>query len=141
MTTSYSHKITINETKQKVYDAITTEEGLRGWYTRSVHGSASHGERLKLDFESKAGPFHWKIDETNPGSVVKWECLEGPGDSGGTVATFQLEDSADGTVVELDHEGIDEADDKRKTCNTMWGTLMLHLKQFVETGKPNPAFS
>lgn len=28
-----------------------------------------------------------------------------------------------------------------KTCNTMWGTLMLHLKQFVETGKPNPAFS
>jgi uncharacterized protein YndB with AHSA1/START domain len=138
--TSHSHKISVEAPKQKVYDAITTEEGLQGWYTPSVQGCASHGERLQLQFESKAGPFHWKVSEIDPGSVVLWECLEGPGDSRGTTATFRLQEVNGKTTVELDHDGIDEADAKRKTCNSMWGALMLHLRRFAETGKPDPAF-
>jgi uncharacterized protein YndB with AHSA1/START domain len=138
--TSHSHRITVEAEKQKVYEAITTEHGLRGWYTPSVHGSASHGERLELHFKSQDGPFHWKIDEVNPDSVVRWECLEGPGDSRGTKATFHLTEVEGKTIVEMDHEGIDEGDTKRKTCNSMWGALMLHLKRFVETGKADPAF-
>jgi uncharacterized protein YndB with AHSA1/START domain len=138
--TSHSHKITVEAAKQQVYEAITTERGLEGWYTPSVHGAANHGKRLELHFKSKAGPFHWKIDEVDPGSVVQWECLEGPGDSRGTTAIFHLTEAEGKTIVELDHEGIDEADAKRKTCNSMWGALMLHLKRFVETGKPDPAF-
>ena len=138
--TSHSHRITVDAEKQQVYKAITTERGLEGWYTPSVHGAANHGERIELHFKSKAGPFHWKIDEVDPGSVVQWECLEGPGDSRGTTAIFRLTEAEGKTIVELDHEGIDEADAKRKTCNSMWGALMLHLKRFVETGKPDPAF-
>ncbi|HEY6845056.1 MAG TPA: SRPBCC domain-containing protein [Terracidiphilus sp.] len=138
--TSHSHRITVEALKQRVYEAITTEHGLRGWYTPSVHGSASHGEHLQLHFKSKAGPFHWKINEIAPGSVVQWECLEGPGASRGTMATFHLSESDGRTIVELDHEGIDEEDAKRKTCNSMWGTLMLHLKRFVETRTADPAF-
>ena len=138
--TSHSHQITVVATKQRVYDAITTERGLRGWYTPSVRGSAGHGELLQLDFTSKAGPFHWKVNEVDSGSVVQWECLEGPGDSPGTIATFRLAEVEGETIVELDHDGIDDADPKRKTCNSMWGALMLHLKRFVETGKVDPAF-
>jgi uncharacterized protein YndB with AHSA1/START domain len=138
--TSHSHRITVEALKQRVYEAITTAGGLQGWYTPSVHGSASHGEHLQLHFKSKAGPFHWKINEVAPGSVVQWECLEGPGGSRGTTATFHLAEADGKTIVELDHDGIDEADPKRKTCNSMWGALMLHLKRFVETGKADPAF-
>jgi uncharacterized protein YndB with AHSA1/START domain len=138
--TSHSHRITVEALKQRVYEAITTELGLQGWYTPSVHGSASHGEHLQLHFKSKAGPFHWKINEVAPGSVVQWECLEGPGASRGTIATFHLSECDGRTIVELDHDGIDEEDAKRKTCNSMWGALMLHLKRFVETGKADPAF-
>ncbi len=138
--TSHSHRITVEALKERVYHAITTEPGLRGWYTSSVRGAANHGKRLELHFQSKAGPFHWKINEVDSGSVVQWTCLEGPGDSRGTIATFHLVEADGKTIVELDHDGIDEADAKRKTCNSMWGALMLHLKRFVETGKADPAF-
>jgi len=138
--TSHSHKITVEAPKQQVYEAITTARGLQGWYTASVQGAAGHGERIQLDFESKAGPFHWKVDEIDPGTVVRWECVEGPGNSRGTTATFRLVEADGKTSVELDHDGIDETDPKRSTCNSMWGALMLHLKRFIETGKTDPAF-
>ena len=72
---------------------------------------------------------------------VTWDCLEGPGASPGTAVVFRLAGKNDrGITLELDHDGLDEADDKNKVCNTMWGALMLHLKNYVESKQPQPAF-
>jgi uncharacterized protein YndB with AHSA1/START domain len=138
---THSHRILINAPKEEVFEAITTEQGLQGWYTPNTEGDAGHGEKIKLHFKTKDGPFHWDIEITKPGSVVRWECLKGPGSAAGTTATFSLDDKGAGkTSVDLDHEGLDEEDDKLKVCNTMWGVLMLHLKKYAETKKPEPAF-
>jgi uncharacterized protein YndB with AHSA1/START domain len=138
---THSHRISINAPKEEVFEAITTEQGLQGWYTPTTEGDAGHGEKIKLHFKTKDGPFHWDIEITKPGSVVRWECLEGPGSAAGTTATFSLDDRGAGkTSVDLDHEGLDEEDDKLRVCNTMWGVLMLHLKKYAETKKPEPAF-
>jgi|ERR1700722_9005126 uncharacterized protein YndB with AHSA1/START domain len=138
---THSHRISIDAPKKQVFEAITTEHGLQGWYTPHVEGKAGHGERIKLRFKSKDGPFHWKVEVTEPESIVRWECLEGPGSAGGTTAIFRLgEKGAGKTCVDLDHHGLDENDDKHRVCNTMWGVLMLHLKKYVETRKADPAF-
>jgi uncharacterized protein YndB with AHSA1/START domain len=138
---THSHRITIDAPKEDVLKAITTKDGLRGWYTATVEGDAGYAQEIKLHFKSKEGPFQWKVQITKPGSTVRWECLQGPGSSVGTVAVFQLEDKGDGrTTVDLDHEGVEESDEKLKVCNTMWGSLMLHLKKYVETKRSEPAF-
>jgi uncharacterized protein YndB with AHSA1/START domain len=138
---THSHRITIDASKEDVFEAITTTEGLQGWYTATAEGDAGHEQEIKLHFKSKEGPFHWKVLIPEPGSTVRWECLEGPGTAAGSKAFFQLTDRGDGrTTVDLDHEGLDEADEKHKVCNTMWGALMLHLKKYVETKRSEPAF-
>lgn len=138
---THSHRILINAPKSEVFDAITTAEGLQGWYTPTTEGSAGHGGKIKLHFKSKDGPFHWKIEVTKLGSTVRWECLEGPGSAAGTTATFRLDERGEGgTSVDLDHEGQDESDDKLRVCNTMWGALMFHLKNYAETKSSEPAF-
>ena len=138
---THSHRITIDASKEDVFQAITTRDGLQGWYTSSVEGDASHDDEIKLDFQSKEGPFHWRVNIIKPGATVQWECLEGPGLSAGGTAVFDLAEQGDGrTSVDLDHTGADESDEKTKVCNTMWGALMLHLKKYVETKRAEPAF-
>ena len=96
---------------------------------------------MTLSFSEREGPFRWSVTEDENGSLIRWKCVAGPGQSAGTVATFHLSETGnDRTIVDLDHEGFQESDAKLRTCNTLWGALMHHLKDFVETEQPKPAF-
>ena len=135
------HRINIAAPQNEVFQAITTADGLKGWYSPDVAGKSDKGGEVTLSFTEKEGPFRWKVTEADKGSLVRWECLAGPGQSAGTIATFRLaSNNSGGTTVELDHEGFHESDAKLKTCNTLWGALMHHLKGFVETKQAKPAF-
>lgn len=80
--------------------------------------------------------FRWKTTEATSSAAVHWECLAGPGQAAGTTATFRLSDKGEGrTTVECDHAGWPEDHDAIKTCNTLWGISMGHLKSYVENGK------
>ncbi len=135
-----AHKITIDAPKEEVFEALTTLDGLKGWYSPEVSGQGEKGGEVTFSFTEKEGPFKWNVTEAERGSLVRWKCIQGPGKAAGTTATFHLSGSGDKTVVSLDHEGFQESDEKLKTCNTLWGALMHHLKQFVETEQPKPAF-
>ena len=134
------HKITIDAPKEEVFRAITTVDGLKGWYSPDVSGKSERGGEVTFSFTEKDGPFKWNVTEADLGSLVRWECLQGPGKAAGTTATFRLSGSGDKTTVEFAHEGFQESDEKLKTCNTLWGALIHHLKQYVETEQPEPAF-
>ena len=134
------HKITIDGSEEEVFEAITTVNGLKGWYSSDVSGKGDKGGEMTFSFTEKEGPLRWKVTEAERGSLVRWECIQGPGKSAGTTATFHLSGSGNKTIVEFEHEGFQESDEKLKTCNTLWGALMHHLKQFVETEQPKPAF-
>jgi uncharacterized protein YndB with AHSA1/START domain len=138
--TTISHKLAIDAPKDEIFAAITTEKGLKGWYSPTIEGKTDKGGEVTLSFSEHEGPFRWKITEAKPNSLVRWECIAGPGHAAGTVATFRLSDKGrDRTVVELDHEGFKESDEKLKTCNTLWGALIVHLKKYVETQRTEPA--
>ena len=136
-----AHSIRIDAPEQEIIAALTTRVGLQGWYTPKVEGATGKGSEVVLHFSGKEGPFRWKIREAGQDNEVIWDCLDGPGASSGTAVVFRLAGSNErGTTLELDHEGLDEEDEKNKVCNTMWGALMLHLKNYVETKHPQPAF-
>ena len=84
-------------------------------------------------------PFRWKLIELKPNSLVRWECIQGPGEAAGTTVTYRLvSKGTNQTVVECDHENWPEGHSAFKTCNTRWGVVMGHLKKYAETGQADP---
>ena len=118
--------------------ALSTAEGLKGWYTPNLEGQLAEGKEAVFRFTDEPS-FRWRFAKISP-DLVRWECVEGPGAARGTSVTFRPTDVLEGTVVDVDHENWPEAHDKLKTCNTLWGILMGHLRAYVESGKPGPAF-
>jgi uncharacterized protein YndB with AHSA1/START domain len=136
-----SHKISIKAPTDQIFKALSTTEGLKGWYTPNVEGKVGEGKEATFKFTGEK-PFRWKFAELAPGSRVRWECLEGPGAAGGTVVTFRLSDRGDGrTAVECDHDNWPDGDGAFTSCNTLWGILMGQLKTYAETGMAHPAFN
>jgi len=138
------HRITLKAPISAIVEAITTPRGLEGWFSDKVTAHLVHGA-VTLDFHEADGPFHWRIGAPSGGpsapvKTVRWTCVAGPGSAPGTTVTFALTEKSDGrTVLDLDHEGFEDTDEKRRTCNTLWGGLMTHLKRYVETDEKRPA--
>lgn len=138
-----SHRIRIHAAPDRVYQALTSEGGLKAWFTPhvDVEGGVREGGEVKMSFSGKE-PFRWKFSQFKPQTHVHWTCLEGPGAAAGTSVTYILNDEGNSrTLLEFDHDGWPEGHEALATCNTLWGVLMGRLKDFAETGKANPAFS
>jgi uncharacterized protein YndB with AHSA1/START domain len=135
-----AHKINISAPKFRVFNALTTKNGLKGWYTANIDGEVAQGETVIFKFADE-DPFHWHFVELVSPTQVRWRCVKGPGDAAGTEVIFSLSDHRDGrTTVECDHDGFRENDKSLKACNTLWGILMDRLRMFSETDEPHPAF-
>jgi uncharacterized protein YndB with AHSA1/START domain len=135
-----SHKINIKAPRDRIFQAISTAEGLKGWYTPHVEGEVGKSREATFRFTGRE-PFRWKFVELTPDSRARWECVEGPGAATGTTVTFRLSDSGDDrVVVECDQEGWPEGHEALATCNTFWGILMGKLRDYPETSTPAPAF-
>jgi uncharacterized protein YndB with AHSA1/START domain len=134
-----SHRINISAPKSRVFNALTTKNGLRGWYTPNIEGDVAQGETVVFKF-SDEDPFHWHFVELESPTHVRWRCIQGPGNASGTEVIFRLSDHKDGrTTVECDHDGFEESDKALRACNTLWGILMDRLRKFSETDRPQPA--
>jgi uncharacterized protein YndB with AHSA1/START domain len=140
MTKKISHKIRIKAPRENVFKALSTAQGLKGWYTPHLQGDIAEGREAVFSFTGRE-PFRWRFTEMSPQSQVRWECVEGPGAAGGTTVTFRVSNTDGGrTVVECEHEGWSDSDEAFTICNTLWGILMGHLMDYAETAKPDPAF-
>jgi len=92
-------------------------------------GKIASGSEITFAFSEHEPAFLWKITGFKPDSSVRWHCEAGPGPGERTEAIIRLSEKDGGkTVVNPDHEGFREPnDEKLKTCNTYWGSLLGHL--------------
>ena len=135
-----NHEIKIKASRERVFEALTTAGGLRSWVTARVEGDGGSGHAWRFEF-SERPTFGWEVTESTSPARVAWRCVEGPGDSVGTRVTFDLSAAdKDRTLVEIAHEGWPGTHGNFRKCNTYWGVLLHHLRQYVETGIPRPAF-
>jgi uncharacterized protein YndB with AHSA1/START domain len=61
---------------EDTYNALTTIEGLVGWWTKGTTGDPNVGGILEFRFE--AGGFDMKVLELEPARRVLWEVVGGP---------------------------------------------------------------
>jgi uncharacterized protein YndB with AHSA1/START domain len=133
------HRIgTTTPTPQKVYDALTTVEGLADWWTEDTKGRGDvvGGE---LAFRFLAGGFDMEVVDLRPNERVVWRVVDGPEEWIGTTIDWQLRQDGDYTIVLFKHEGWREPGEFMHHCSTKWGSFLMSLKSLVETGEGAPA--
>lgn len=142
MPTDLIHRIGIEASPEKIYKALTTEEGIRAWWTTDVKMNSKVGGLAIFGFERHAVEFQMQIEALTPSSLVQWKCVGGNSpDWVGTTQEFRLEPQEDGeVVVKFCHGGWVSGGDHCYYCNTTWGHLLVGLKQYVQNGLKNPYF-
>ncbi len=138
------HKVGIRASADAIYQALTTQAGLAGWWTRQVDGTFSGGhsvlnETIRFDFGP--GGFDMRVQELSPEKRVAWECETGPEDWIGSHIEFDLRkaEKGDMTLVFLRHRDWKAYSEFTAHCSMKWATFLLSLKELVETGRGRPA--
>ena len=131
------HKVgTKSSSLNDVYKALTTLEGLCGWWTTDTHGESKVGGVIAFRFGG--GGFDMKVLELHPDKRVLWEVVDGPKECIGTKVSFELRQESDWTIVLFKHQGWKEPVEFMHHCSTKWGVFLLSLKSLLETGKGGP---
>jgi uncharacterized protein YndB with AHSA1/START domain len=132
------HRVAVaNTPPAKVYEALTTIDGLAGWWTTDTTGDAAEGGVIAFRFGP--GGFDMEVLEATPAERVRWEVVDGPVEWIGTTIDWRLRQDDDWTVVLFEHQGWAEPVEFMSHCSTKWATYLMSLKGLLETGQGRPA--
>ena len=137
------HRVGINAPGGEVYKALTTREGLAGWWTNNTQAENKVGGALHFRFNAggaEIGGFEMKALELQPAKRVLWQVVGGPEEWVGTRIGFELHQSGEHAIVLFKHQGWKEPVEFMHHCSTKWAMYLMSLKSLMETGKgtPNP---
>jgi uncharacterized protein YndB with AHSA1/START domain len=135
--TAIKHLLVIKSSPEKIYSAITTNEGTAKWWTEQSEIGNKVGDINIFDFGDR---YHNEMIIINliPNKKVEWECLVGDKEWIGTKLIFEIEEKDKNSVLKFTHSNWREETDFFASCNYHWGYYMRSLKLFCETGKGNP---
>jgi uncharacterized protein YndB with AHSA1/START domain len=92
------HELIIAASAEKVYNAITTQEGLAAWWTPETKAKPDLNSIARFSFGSSYYK-EMKILELNPNTKVKWNCIAGAEEWIGTNLSFKLQPGDKDTLL------------------------------------------
>jgi uncharacterized protein YndB with AHSA1/START domain len=125
----------------RLWHALTTEAGIRGWWTTQAEVPEGTGAVLKLRFPD--APISWdlRVDEAAENERLRWHCVGGPPPWVDTDILFRLGAAPDGgTRLLFDHVGWKDAEEMVRIVTFGWVQMFLRLKGYAESGTPQPFF-
>jgi uncharacterized protein YndB with AHSA1/START domain len=152
------HELIIGAPVEKVYNAITSQQGLSAWWTPDTTAKQEVASVSRFPF----GPTYFKemkIIVLDPFKRVEWECIAGAQEWIGTTLSFGLEAGDQSAVLNkhpeilgqlqqsssdlvtcmvFQHDGWKEYTPMFAECNYTWGQFLRSLKLLCETGKGTP---
>ena len=131
------HRVGAEASSDAVFDALTTIEGLSGWWTTETSGDGDVGGVLAFRFGEKGG-FDMNVVELDHGKHVLWEVVDGPEEWIGTRVDWELREADGRTTVLFRHLGWREPVEFMHHCSTKWASYLLSLKSSLETGTGTP---
>lgn len=135
------HRVGVKSSVEQVYSALTTRDGLAGWWTTDTQGDSQVGGVLRFRFHvdgREIGGFDMKVLELHPSARVLWEVVDGPAEWVGTTVSFDLTQDGDYAIVLFEHAGWKEPVEFMHHCSTKWATFLMSLKALIETGRGAP---
>jgi len=135
------HLVKIHASPARVYQAITTAEGVRNWWTRDTALDSKVGGTGEFGFNEHQFLIKVTIDELIPQTHVGWKMVSSglPAFDGTTIA-FDLRPNGPDTILAFAHRGFKRPDDSFAGATTRWGFYLISLKRYLEGGQgtPNP---
>lgn len=131
------HNLVIKATPDKIFDAITTKEGLESWWAKQTTAKPEVGFVNVFTF----GKFRneMKVTQLTPNKKVEWKCTNSIEEWIDTNISFDLEEKDGRTILRFAHSGWRAVTDTFAGCNYDWGLFMKSLKSLCETGTGTPS--
>ncbi len=132
------HTVSIHAPPSRVYQALTTEGGVTGWWSTKATVDAELGGLIRFTF---LGDFHPHMKQTTlkENELVEWQCVEGHTNWQDNAFTFALRSPNGETSLRFVQEYAQELDDDTYgTYNFNWGYYLHSLKQLCEKGVGTP---
>ncbi len=136
------HVFDVAAQPRRVFQALTTGQGLAGWWSTHAEAQAGVGGTARFRFVPEFNPqmqiLAWEQDRS-----VTWKCTGGHAPWLDNRFTFRLEESEPGgrggTVVTFEQEYARELDDTAYgRYNYNWGYYLESLRLYCETGQGKP---
>jgi uncharacterized protein YndB with AHSA1/START domain len=136
------HSVAIKSDPETIYEAVSTGKGLASFWTRDSQAEPEVGSIARFGF---GGPvLEMKVAELRPGKLVRWSTHAGfPGWENTTVSWEIVAAKDGGQELRFSHEGwpAEVPQGELASVNYTWGQVVGKLKNYAETGKPDPYFS
>lgn len=131
----------------EVFRALTTQDGISGWWTTSCTVAEGDGGAVMVRFDRTFKVF--SVDKQLPPTEVSWRCIDArldvpgytlrPDEWVGTTISFHLRaGEAGGTVLSVQHVGLGPHFDCYDLCCKGWDDFLGSLRSLCETGRGMP---
>ncbi len=133
------HSVHISAPPEVVYRALTTEEGVSGWWSTEATLHSGEGGVIEFTFVGDFHP-HMKQTRLEPGELVQWRCIAGHSNWQDNTFTFALRrGEGETTLLRFVQEYAQELDDDTYgTYNFNWGYYLSSLKKLCENSAGTP---
>jgi uncharacterized protein YndB with AHSA1/START domain/TfoX/Sxy family transcriptional regulator of competence genes len=140
----YRQKIVLDAPVETVYRALTTGEGVAGWWAEG-EVAGERGGRVRFDWA--AGSYtEFRVEDATPLTSVEWHCvaqhdvnLPVADEWVATTLSFRLAREGRRTRLAFVHHGLAPALECHDACASGWDHFLLSsLKDLVETGRGSP---
>src|SRR5579864_6365968 len=122
-----------------VLAALNTTEGIKGFWTSRADVPAQVGSTIKVEFAIAPRPFDLRLEQSDERTVL-WRTETFPHHRVGTTVRWDVEASDTGTTVNFRHAGFSDDEEAGRVAYT-WGQIMVRLKAYAESGRPDPVFA
>jgi uncharacterized protein YndB with AHSA1/START domain len=144
---SITTSVDIAAAPARIYEAITTTAGQRGWWTTDCEVGNAVGDEAVFRFNPMGGgggtmEVRFRIDRLAPGEAVEWTCIgqQNNPEWQGTRVSYRLRPAGTGkTTLDFAHTGFPARSAVYEACVKGWSHFMQSLKHYVETGTGTPA--
>ena len=131
---------TVSATPERVFEALTTEGGIKSFWTDQAKVSAEVGSVAEFGFGPEwAMRLQMRVDALEAGTQVRWHCL---GDFPEWLETDVVWDLAaadgGGTTVRLHHLGWESAEQSLPSVNFTWAMILAQLAKNLGSGESQP---
>ena len=143
---NYQCDILLTAPVSTVYEALTTQSGIRAWWTVSSDAGTAVGDEITIRFGTTFKVMC--IESLRPNAEVRWRVIDAQLDVPGltrtkewigTTIAFQLEpQSASVTRLSMEHIGLTPQVECYDLCSQGWIQFLGSLKSYVETGTGTP---
>jgi hypothetical protein len=129
----------IGADRATVHRALATQEGIRSWWSVRTDGPADG--QLRVTFPDVPRPFEFAVAR-NDDERVEWVTGGFPPWWAGTSIRWDLADNPDepGTRLLFGHRDYDPDNPVIPIVTPAWAQIILRLKGYAETGRPQPFF-